>query len=109
LQRGAEEDGSHLLLSLDNTKKMSHRRRTKDVQQSRFHLRVLFYSRQRKLVGSMSVHREIQDGQADSSPGLWVYPQQELVRKLIPRRCGRLPEGNIQDVSVRIIGDTDGL
>jgi|SRR5882724_1849697 len=54
-----------------------------------------------------SVNREIEDGQAGSPQRLWVHPQQDLVRKLIPAGCSRLPEGQVQDVALWAIGDTD--
>jgi hypothetical protein len=54
-----------------------------------------------------SVNREIEDGQAGSPRRLWVHPQQDLVRKLLPGGCSRLPEGQVQDVALWVIRDTD--
>jgi hypothetical protein len=57
----------------------------------------------------MSMKREIKNGQSGSLPGLRIHPQQELVRKLISGRCQRLPESNVQDISFRVIRDTNRL
>jgi hypothetical protein len=54
-----------------------------------------------------SVNREIEDGQVGSPRRLWVHPQQDLVRKLIPGGRSRLSEGQVQDVALGVIHDTD--
>ena len=48
---------------------------------------------------SMNMHGEITNGQSGSLLGLRVHPQQDLVRKLISGRGGRLPEGYVQDIA----------
>jgi hypothetical protein len=53
------------------------------------------------------VNREIDDGQAGSPRRLRVHPQQDLVRKLIPGGCRRLPDGQVPDIALSVIRDTD--
>jgi hypothetical protein len=57
----------------------------------------------------MSMNGEIEHGQSGSLLGLWVHPQQELVRKLISGPCSWRPKSNVQDVSFWVIRDADRL
>jgi hypothetical protein len=96
------------LLPLYNTEEVGNWRRKKNWQQARFDFRVPCHPRQGNLLCGMSVNREVKNGQPGSLLGLRIYPQKDLVRKLVPSGCSRLPKGNIQDISFRVIGDTDG-
>src|SRR4030095_4838384 len=88
-------------------KKLIDWSRAKDVQKHGLDIRMFFYARYGNLARHGRVMRIIKNSQTGGLLRLGVDAQQNLVRKLVPSGCDRLPKSKVKDISVGIIGDSD--
>ena len=109
LQGRAEKRGDYSLLSHGDTEKLVNGSGAKNAQEQRLNIRMFFDPRQRDLPRGGRVMRIIKNRQTASQLRLRIDPEQDLVRELIADGCSRLPESNIENVSVRIVGNARGF
>ena len=105
LQGGVEKRGAHSLFPRGDTEELANQGGAKDAQQQRLDLRMHFDSRQRNFPRGNCVMIIIANRQTCCVLRLRIDPQQDLVRELIAGGCSGLPKGNVEDISIGIVGN----
>jgi hypothetical protein len=105
LQGGAEKRGDYFPFSRGDTEKLADRGGAEDAQQQRLNVRMFFDPRQRDLPRGARVMRIITNRQTGCALRLRIDPEQDLVRELIAGGCSGLPKGNVEDISIGIVGN----
>ena len=109
LQGGVEKRGAHSLFPRGDTDELANQGGAKDAQQQRLDLRMHFDSRQRNFPRGNCVMIIIANRQTCCVLRLRIDPQQDLVRELIAGGCSGLPKGNVEDISIGIVGNVSPL
>lgn len=107
LQRWAPKSSAHSLFSFAQVKKMLNRSRGQNSQQSWFDVGIVFHAWQRQLPCGRSMNGKVKDCQSNRVLRLRVYSQQDLIGQLISGRGRRLTKRNIQNVALRVVGNTN--
>ncbi len=109
LQGRTEKRGAYSLCSRGDTEKLVDRGGAKDAEEQRLSARIFFEPRQGNLPRTARVMRIIENHQTSSQLRLRIDPEQDLVRQLIAGGCRGLPKGNVEDISIGIVGDAGCL
>jgi len=105
LQGRTEKHDAYSQFSRGDTEKLANRGRAKDAEEQRLNVGMFFNSGQGDLPRGGRVMRIIKNRQTCCALRLRIDPQQDLVRELIAGGCSGLPKGNVEDISIGVIGD----